>query len=55
MHVGIDIVLVVFGQVQAMEFGIDRGICLKTPRCDFCQINSFCKYFRDQNSLETQT
>ena len=40
----IDIVLVAYGQVQSMEFGIDQGICLKIPRCGECRIANHCTY-----------
>lgn len=38
----IDIVLVVFGQVASPELGIARGVCLKAPRCDVCNIRKSC-------------
>lgn len=40
----IDIVFVAYGQAHSEEFGIDRGICLKNPRCEFCNISTFCHY-----------
>lgn len=44
----VDIVLVAFGQVQSLEFGIDRGICLDEPRCEHCSLNNRCLYFQEQ-------
>lgn len=38
----VDIVLVAYGQVQSLEFGIDRGICLDEPRCEFCGVTEHC-------------
>lgn len=40
----IDIVFVAYGQVQSTEFGIDKGICLKNPRCNECSISEYCRY-----------
>jgi DNA-3-methyladenine glycosylase I len=40
----IDIVFVAYGQAQSMEFGIDRGICLKNPRCNECGVKEFCRW-----------
>ncbi len=40
----IDIVFVAYGQVQSEEFGIDKGICLKTPRCGECGLTAHCRY-----------
>lgn len=40
----IDIVFVAYGQVSSPEFGIDKGICLKTPRCRECGIRDSCRY-----------
>lgn len=39
----IDIVFVAYGQAQSIEFGLDRGICLKEPRCGECGIRKFCR------------
>lgn len=41
----IDIVLVAYGQVESKEFGIDRGICLKEPRCAICNVKDSCNYY----------
>jgi DNA-3-methyladenine glycosylase I len=41
----IDIVFVAYGQVQSLEFGIDRGICLDKPRCDECGLRKHCRYY----------
>ena len=41
----IDIVLVSYGQVQSMELGIDKGICLESPRCNLCEVRPYCKYY----------
>ena len=40
----IDIVFVAYGQVQSEEFGIDKGICLKNPRCHECGLTTYCQY-----------
>jgi DNA-3-methyladenine glycosylase I len=42
----IDIVFVAYGQVQSLEFGIDRGICLKEPRCQVCALTKYCPYYK---------
>ena len=42
----IDIVFVAYGQAQSLEFGIDRGICLKEPRCGVCGLTEYCRYFQ---------
>lgn len=42
----IDIVFVAYGQVQSLEFGIDRGICLKKPRCHVCGLTGHCRYYK---------
>lgn len=44
----IDIVFVAYGQAQTSEFGIDRGICLKEPRCGFCGLCDYCKHFQQK-------
>lgn len=41
----IDIVFVAYGQAQSLEFGIDQGICLKQPRCQFCGLTELCRYY----------
>ena len=41
----IDIVFVAYGQAQSMEFGVDRGICLKEPRCCECGIKEYCRWY----------
>jgi DNA-3-methyladenine glycosylase I len=41
----IDIVFVAYGQAQSPEFGIDRGICLKEPRCQACGLTGHCRYY----------
>jgi DNA-3-methyladenine glycosylase I len=46
----IDIVFVAYGQVQALEFGIDRGICLEEPRCRECGIVEHCGWYRNRRS-----
>ena len=52
----IDIVLVAFGQVQALEFGIDRGICLeKQPRCQLCSLHDICTYYQENEQLAEVT
>jgi len=46
----IDIVFVAYGQASSKEFGVTRGICLKTmPRCSACMVQTHCNYF--DNSL----
>jgi DNA-3-methyladenine glycosylase I len=40
----IDIIFVAYGQEQAVEFGMDRGICLKKPRCKYCGIKDYCNF-----------
>jgi DNA-3-methyladenine glycosylase I len=42
----IDIVFVIYGQAQSLEFGVDRGICLKEPRCSVCGLTEQCRYFQ---------
>jgi hypothetical protein len=47
----IDIVFVTCGQLRSMEFGLERGICLKdNPACEICGVSGYCDYARD-NSL----
>lgn len=45
----IDIVFVCYGQVQAKEIGIERGICLSHdeggPSCAICRIRDHCNYY----------
>lgn len=45
----IDIVFVCYGQVQAKEVGIERGICLSDdeggPSCSICGIREHCEYY----------
>ena len=42
----IDIVFVVYGQMEAKELGI-KGICLeRNPRCSICGAKGFCGYYR---------
>ena len=39
----IDIVFVLYGQAQSMEFGLARGICLKdNPDCGICGVKRYC-------------
>lgn len=40
----IDIIFVAYGQVQSIEFGIDKGICLEIPRCNLCGAKNHCHY-----------
>jgi len=42
----IDIVFVAYGQAQSLEFGIDRGICLKEPRCAVCGLQEVCRWYQ---------
>lgn len=42
----IDIVFVAYGQVRSLEFGIEKGICLKNkPLCNLCSAKEFCNYY----------
>ena len=42
----IDIVFVAYGQVQSLEFGLEKGICLeKKPLCNLCGAKEFCNYY----------
>jgi DNA-3-methyladenine glycosylase I len=45
----IDIVFVCYGQVQAKEVGIERGICLSDgeggPSCSVCGVKQNCDYY----------
>jgi DNA-3-methyladenine glycosylase I len=41
----VDIVFVVYGQMESKEFGIERGICLEeNPACSLCGVTSYCQY-----------
>jgi DNA-3-methyladenine glycosylase I len=41
----IDIVFVLYGQAQSMEFGLARGICLKdNPNCTICGVRGYCNH-----------
>ncbi len=41
----IDIVFVVYGQMESKGFGIERGICLENdPACSICGVRNHCKY-----------
>jgi DNA-3-methyladenine glycosylase I len=41
----IDIIFVAYGQLQSLEFGINKGICLeREPSCNQCTIAGFCGY-----------
>lgn len=46
----IDIVFAAYGQAQSKEFGIDKGICLKKPRCNLCEASNYCHYYTYQNN-----
>ena len=46
----IDIVFVAYGQAQSKEFGVDRGICLREPRCQICGLTQFCCRYREKGS-----
>jgi DNA-3-methyladenine glycosylase I len=46
----IDRVFAALGQVQSKELGIDRGICLQTPRCIECGLQAFCRYYREHHT-----
>jgi DNA-3-methyladenine glycosylase I len=42
----IDIVFVSYGQVTAMYFGMEQGICLeRNPRCEICGVTRYCNYY----------
>jgi DNA-3-methyladenine glycosylase I len=47
----IDRVFVAYGQVQTPGLGIDRGICLKQPRCSVCGIKSFCRWYQRERGV----
>lgn len=50
----IDIVLVAYGQVQSIEFGIERGICLEgKPSCSICGASRFCKFYSQKQQANT--
>ena len=40
----IDIVFVAYGQMKSEEIGIAEGICLKSPRCNECSIQRYCRF-----------
>lgn len=41
----IDIVLVAYGQVEFLDLGVKKGICLNKPRCEVCPLKSnICKF-----------
>lgn len=41
----IDKVFVAYGQIQTLDLGINKGICLKSkPSCSQCTITEFCNY-----------
>jgi DNA-3-methyladenine glycosylase I len=40
----VDIIFVAYGQTRSIEFGIDKGICLSNPRCEFCGITDYCQF-----------
>jgi DNA-3-methyladenine glycosylase I len=42
----IDIVLVAYGQVRSSNFGVDRGICIKDPRCQECRLQENCRWYQ---------
>lgn len=41
----IDIIFVTYGQVQTVDVGLDRGICLNKPRCSVCGLKGFCRAY----------
>jgi DNA-3-methyladenine glycosylase I len=45
----IDIVFVALGQVQSEALGIDRGICLKQPRCEVCGLKQYCRFYQQSH------
>lgn len=46
----IDIIFVIYGQMQSREFGIESGICLeKKPLCDLCNIHNHCNYYKNKS------
>lgn len=40
----IDIVFVSYGQMSYPDFGLEKGICLKNPRCEMCGIREYCTF-----------
>jgi DNA-3-methyladenine glycosylase I len=50
----IDFVFVVYGQAQTEEVGIDRGICLKKPRCHECGVREFCRWYQTSANKPSQ-
>lgn len=50
----IDIVLVLYGQASSPNFGIDRGICLNKPRCEYCRITEHCLEFQKNGMSRTE-
>lgn len=48
----IDIVFVVYGQMESKGFGIDRGICLENdPACSICGVRNHCNYYAQMNEF----
>jgi DNA-3-methyladenine glycosylase I len=46
----IDVVFVVYGQVQSIRFGLERGICLEeNPACSLCGVRSYCQYYAQRD------
>jgi DNA-3-methyladenine glycosylase I len=51
----IDIVFVAYGQAANTEFGMNRGICLKEPRCEHCGVTQHCLwYLSNQEKLSVR-
>ncbi len=44
-----DALVMAFGQESFPEFGIRRGICLGTPRCDACTLHEHCHYYAEHH------
>ena len=48
----VDIVFVLYGQQQSLDFGLERGICLKdNPACEICGVSGYCDYFARNSSV----
>lgn len=48
----IDRVCVAYGQESSPELGLDRGICLTTPRCSVCGLTEHCRFFQGRTTSE---
>lgn len=46
----IDIVFAAYGQVSSRDLGIDRGICVDSPRCELCGARNVCPEFQKRSA-----